>query len=374
MKSVVPALVLLTCACHTAGDSRSSEEVGRELARAGGDALMQHLEQEAKSALERGVARIRANDPAGAIPDLTRAIELDPSLAMAFNWRGHCLNLLGTPDQALPDYDRAIQLEPRYAWSHYARGMANYNLGRYDAAIAGYTRAIELDPTFVKAWHWRGFTRKLVGDYADSAADLHHGLELQPGDPWALSELAKVEQALGDLDACQIALDEIVDRDPSNGSTHAQLGFLHAVRGNRSHSIEEFGKACDLKAPEETYARIWTWMQRDDRAAADATLHTWFQEARIDDPWEVQLVSFLLGEGTDEHLAERAREATEGRVARGAPKDFLACEAAFYAGLRHELAGEKDAALALYATARAQPGPEAWEWAMATARARALGR
>jgi lipoprotein NlpI len=208
-------------------------------------------------------------------------------------------------------------------------------------------------------------TRKLIGDYAGSAADLRHGLELQHDDTWALSELAKVEQARGELDACEAALDEIVRNDASNGSAHAHLGFLAAARGDHAGSVAELAKACDLNAPEETYARIWTWMQRDDRAAADAMLRGWFAEARIDDPWEMQLVAFLLGEGTDDQLLERARIETEGRVARGMPKDFLVCEAAFYAGLRHDLAGERDAARALYARAREQKAPEAWEWALA---------
>jgi tetratricopeptide (TPR) repeat protein len=330
--------------------------------------------QEAHAALERGLDKVHAEDPAGAIADLTRAIELDPTLATAFNWRGHCLNLLGMPDQALADYDHAIALQPDYAWSHYARAMANHNLRRYDAAIDGYTRAIELDPTFVKAWHWRGFTRKLVGDYAGSVADLRRGLEIQPDDPWAQSELAKAEQALGRFDECQAALERLVALDATNGSAHAELGFLFAVRGDVARSIAELGKACDLKAPEETYARIWTWMQRTDRAAADATLRAWLENARIDDPWELQVAAFLLGEATDEQLAERAAVETEGRVARGAPPDFLACEAAFYAGLRHELAGERDAAIGMYAKAHAEPGPEAWEWSMAAVRAHSLGR
>ena len=70
---------------------------------------------------------------------------------------------------------------------------------------------------------------------------------------------------------------------------------------------------------------------------------------------------------------ERARTETEGRVARGAPKDFLVCEATFYAGLRHELAGERDAARTLYSRAREERAPETWEWAMAEVRSKSLG-
>ncbi len=332
------------------------------------------LDARANPALEVGLAKVNAGDEAGAIEDFTRAIEIDPKSAAAYRWRGHCSNFIGDFAAALPDYDRAIELDPGYAWSHYARGMANHNLKRFDAAVAGYTRAIELDAGFVKAWNWRGFTRKLTGDYRGAASDLQHSLRLAPDDTWTLFELAKAQMAQGEFDACERSLARAAELDTTNASVRAQLGFLAAVRGSTAASIVRLGSACADHAPEEAYARIWIWMQREDHEDADRELRAWFDDARVDDPWEMQLLAFLLGEGTDEMLAARAAEETETRVASGAPADFLHCEAAFYAGLRHERRGERTRARELYAQAHGLPAAEAWEWHMATVRARELGQ
>ncbi|MBL8858888.1 MAG: tetratricopeptide repeat protein [Planctomycetes bacterium] len=316
-----------------------------------------------------GLTKIASGDAGGAIDDLTRSIDLDPNNSMAFNWRGHCFNLLGYPEEALLDYDRAIELDPTYAWSHYARGMAHHNLGRFQEAIAGYSRALALDPSMVKAWNWRGFTRKLSGDYSGAASDLEHSLTLVADDTWTLFELAKSRQALGDLDACARLLERIVALDPTHGSARAQLGFLTAVRGETLVSIAHFEAACALRAPEETYARIWIWMQRSDRLVADREWRAWFTDARIVDPWEQEIAAFIAGEGGDERLASRAAEETADRVSRGLPRDFLACEAAFYSGLRHELWGELEAAQTAYGRAQRESAAEAWEWHLASLRA-----
>ena len=362
MRFVAGALVALLAACDATSSTHDAAVTPAVAASSPGGA-----------ALEAGLAKIRAHDEGGAIDDLTRAIELDPRCVDAYRWRGHCFNLLGSYAEAIEDYDHAIELDPSYAWSHYARGMANHNLGRHELAIAGYTRSIELDPGFLKAWNWRGFTRKLVGDYAGAAQDLRHALDVAPDDPWALFELAKCEQALGDLDACRSALERARAVNPADASLAAQRGFLEAVRGDQAAALAFLATACEAHAPEETYARIWTWILTADRGAADAALRAWFDSARIDDTWELRLAAFLLGEGTDQLLALRAEEETRRRASEGRPRDFLVCEAAFYAGVRHEFAGATAAAQAAYVRARAEAASEAWEWHLAAVRARALG-
>lgn len=329
----------------------------------------------ADSALEAGLAKVTTGDEAGAIEDFTRAIVTDPSNASAYRWRGHCFNFIGDYAAAIGDYDRAIELEPANAWSRYARAMSWHNSKDYYAALPGYLRAVALDPGFVKAWNWGGFTRKLIGDFEGAAVDLEQSLKLAPDDPWALMELANVRLALGNLQACERALSRVAELEPANASVRAQLGFLAAIRGSVAESLEHLAAAVAADAPEESHARIWILMQQADREAADRELRTWFDDARIDDAWEQQLLSFLLGQDSDELLIARAQNETHVRVAHGQPPDFLACEARFYAGLRHELRGESREARARYEQAMSMgEAVEAWEWHMARVRAESIPR
>lgn len=325
-------------------------------------------------ALDAALGKIEVRDEAGAIEDLDRALELDPSNAAALRWRGHCLNLAGVYEEAILDYTRAIELEPAFAWTHYARGMAQHNLGRHELAILGYSRAIELDPLLVKAWNWRGFTRKLVHDYAGAARDLDHSLTLLPDDPWTLGEAAKAHVALGELDAAERGFRRLLELDESDASARAQLGFLTITRGNAESGLELLERACSEHAPEETYARIWIWFFAGTGERGDHELAAWFAQARVDDAWEQRLVAFLLGEGAEEALVEAARSETRARVDRGDPPDFLACEAAFYAALRCARRGDHRAAAAWLERVRALPASEAWEWQVSRDLRHALGR
>ncbi len=57
-------------------------------------------------------------------------------------------------------------------------------------------------------------------------------------------------------------------------------------------------------------------------------------------------------------------------IATGLPRDSLECEAAFYAGWRHEFRGELHIARALYERAQEFRAEEAWEWHMSAVRRR----
>ena len=81
-----------------------------------------------------------------AIATFTKAIELDPELALAYNNRGWAYIQLGQYEQAIADCTMAIELDPELALAYNNRGWAYFELGQYEQGIADCTRAIELDP------------------------------------------------------------------------------------------------------------------------------------------------------------------------------------------------------------------------------------
>ena len=64
------------------------------------------------SRLARGKAYMRGKDPAAAMRDFSKAIELKPRLAEAFLERGHAGILLEQFDQAEQDLAKAVELSP----------------------------------------------------------------------------------------------------------------------------------------------------------------------------------------------------------------------------------------------------------------------
>jgi len=52
-----------------------------------------------------------------ALPDLSRAIRLNPRDARALASRGNAYQMVERYDEALADFSRAIGLNPGYAWA-----------------------------------------------------------------------------------------------------------------------------------------------------------------------------------------------------------------------------------------------------------------
>ena len=63
---------------------------------------------------------------------------------------------LGNYRQAIEDYSRAIEIKPGYADAYNNRGIAYNSLGNYRQAIEDYNRAIEIKPDFADAYYNRG--------------------------------------------------------------------------------------------------------------------------------------------------------------------------------------------------------------------------
>jgi len=97
--------------------------------------------------------RITAERPRPMCPParaaVTKALELDNSLAEAHA----SLGLLDTLDlrleRSITHFERAVQLKPNYATAHHWLGLAHLSLGHFDQAIAEGKRAAELDPLSV---------------------------------------------------------------------------------------------------------------------------------------------------------------------------------------------------------------------------------
>lgn len=106
-----------------------------------------------------------------AIADLTKAIELNPQLDIAYYYLGQVCKTKGDYDRAIADYTKAIEIDPRFTEAYNERGFVWRKKGDYDRAIADYTRAIEIDPNNIVAYNERGDAWQAKGDYDKAKAD-----------------------------------------------------------------------------------------------------------------------------------------------------------------------------------------------------------
>jgi Zn-dependent membrane protease YugP/Flp pilus assembly protein TadD len=117
----------------------------------------------------RGTLRLDRGDYLGAIDDLSRALDLDPSEpATLLCNRGLAWIRLGELERALRDTEEALALAPNDAVAYNNRGVIHRDRGNFEQAERDLRRAIEIDPQFPNP---REHLAKLLK--AESAAATH---------------------------------------------------------------------------------------------------------------------------------------------------------------------------------------------------------
>jgi tetratricopeptide (TPR) repeat protein len=137
--------------------------------------------------LNRGTSKIDADDPAGALEDYNRSLELRPTHDKTWNSRGIARERLGDLAGARSDYDQALQLNPDYPLALTNRGSLRQKTGDLAGAFADSAEAIRLNPEGATAYVLRASLLRGRGDLRGAEADLDHAVALSPQSVEALN-------------------------------------------------------------------------------------------------------------------------------------------------------------------------------------------
>lgn len=158
--------------------------------------LERKLIEAEKSAQKADEAKVYTENAAQAVPyfyqalnekDLnkqielyTKAIELNPDFAEAYNNRGVAYKEKGDIPKAIEDYTKAIKLNPNYATAYYNRGSAYDDKEDFDKVIEDYTKAIELNPNDAKAYNNIANTYLKIGELDQALTNANIAIEKDP--------------------------------------------------------------------------------------------------------------------------------------------------------------------------------------------------
>lgn len=120
----------------------------------------------------------------------TKALELNPKLAAAYEQRGLLYYFQGQYDKVIQDYQAYLDLAPEKAQAYRMLGLGYLKSRDYEPAIAHFTRAIELEPQHPAGYAYRAEANLLRGKDGEAIRDSTAAVKLR-GDMRAKSEAYK---------------------------------------------------------------------------------------------------------------------------------------------------------------------------------------
>jgi len=112
----------------------------------------------------------------------TRALELNPNLAEAYEKRGFLYYIQEKYDRVIQDFQTYLKMAPAKTEAYLMLGLGYLKSGIYGAAIQNFSRAIEMEPTRAAPYANRAEAYRILGCHDAAIRDSTKAIRLG-GDP-----------------------------------------------------------------------------------------------------------------------------------------------------------------------------------------------
>jgi tetratricopeptide (TPR) repeat protein len=173
------------------------------------------------------------------------------------NQRGLARARNGDLAGAIAEFDRAIAFNPNFAEARYNRGFARYGTGDLAGAIADYTRIIKLNSPDLAGYLNQGVLLAKQGNRADAIAGYSPAIEPSPGLAVAYANRGVILVEQGNLDSAIADLNRAIEIAPRLVPTYVNRGLAHARKGDRAGAIADYDEAIRLSPTDADKAWIY---------------------------------------------------------------------------------------------------------------------
>ena len=185
-----------------------------------------------------------------------KAIEKDPTFALAYSGIADYFNLLGYYDllpsrEAFPKAkeaaEKALEMDETLAEAHTSLGWIK-TLFEWDwpGAKRSFKRALELNPGYATAHHWYAAFLMAVGRFDESIAEARRAQELDPASLALSGTMGGILWEARRYDESIEELHKSIEFDPNSYIAHWYLVYPYLVKGLYDDAIAEAKKALEL--------------------------------------------------------------------------------------------------------------------------------
>ena len=147
----------------------------------------------------------------------TKALELNPQMALAYAKRGMLYYFQEKYDKVIQDFEEYTRFEPGAADAYRMLGMAYLKKDNYEDAIHYFTSAIKVDPNLTNAYAYRAEAYRRTFRFDKALNDANQAIKLW-GDLRTLSDVfrtrARVYEKMGQSQLANADYKKAIDLDP----------------------------------------------------------------------------------------------------------------------------------------------------------------
>jgi serine/threonine protein kinase/Tfp pilus assembly protein PilF len=185
-----------------------------------------------------------------------KAVEKDPTFALAYSGIADYFNLLGYYDllpsrEAFPKAkkaaEKALEMDETLAEAHTSLGWVKI-LFEWDwpGAKRSFKRAIELNPGYATAHHWYASFFMAVGRFGESIAEARRAQELDPVSLALSCSIGGIFMMARRYDEAIEELHKSIKFDPNSYIPHWYLIYCYTMKGMYDDAIAEAQRAFEL--------------------------------------------------------------------------------------------------------------------------------
>ena len=177
----------------------------------------------------------------------TDNVAKNPQCWAGYNNLGSVLLQRGQVDDAIPEIQKALEINPDYADAHYNLALALLQKRQVDDAVTQLRRALEISPNYVEALNTLGWAFSQNGQTDDAIVEFRKALAVNPAYAKASDNLGATLLQKGRVDEAIAEFQRLIVYNPNLATAHYNLGVALLDKGEIDAAISEFQAALQLK-------------------------------------------------------------------------------------------------------------------------------
>lgn len=196
--------------------------------------------------MNKGNMRSAGGDFAAALSCFERALEINPQLAEAWMNKGVLLHKWAQFEPALSCFERALEINPRYDNAWFNKGNVLAAKGDFSAALSCFERALEINLRFALAWSHKGNSLKELDQIEAALTCYERAIEFDPRYDGAWFNMGSLLADMGQVDAALSSFERVLEINPRSVEAWSSKGVLLDNEGDFSAALSCYKRALEI--------------------------------------------------------------------------------------------------------------------------------